>query len=236
MALLCGQYGESSRTPSEGSSGHEGPSKNVIKLVYAAIGIVLLVIVYFAFFSGPNTLGTDFDSGINTGNPDTSGEVPETGGNTEKLVSLSGNGWCDPQENCADNPKDCICLSGEYCSSEAKKCIKPVCGDGTCGAKEYPSTCCQDCGCTHPACETCDATSGVCKVKEPSISDDSVIEAVRNYYQGKGVSVAGLGILGSSCAYMNETVKLVEVNVSGSDVQERVGVTESGNVISLTIA
>jgi len=45
---------------------------------------------------------------------------------------VCGDGICGSAENCWDCPKDCPCSSGEYCSEEAKLCIKPSCGNGEC--------------------------------------------------------------------------------------------------------
>lgn len=236
MAELVSQYEDFPTEPNPGlgsdSSDQGGEnneeSKNITKIVYVAIGVVVLVIIYLAFFSGGGH-STDVGS---SGSGDNSVQSP--GGNDDSSASaledLSKNGLCDPGENCFDNPGECRCRSGEYCANETKNCTAPVCGNGKCEPLEYADTCCDDCSCAHNDCRVCDNSTHACKAPDANISDDAAMEAVTKYYGDKDILVDNVTVKGSVCVN-SSSAKYVVAEISRSKSEE-LRVTESGEVIS----
>ena len=104
---------------------YKSPEKPKInKIIYGLIGLILLSVIAFAFFSGSSR------------------------------ESVCGNDICEVDENCFDCSDDCKCNVGEICSEEKKICVniegeeeENRCGDGTCEVDENCFDCSDDCKC-----------------------------------------------------------------------------------------
>jgi len=143
-----------------------------------------------------------------------------------------GDGKCEKNENCWDCPQDCKCGENEYCSEKLKKCVKPVCGNGVCEPFESPENCCIDCGCTIPG-QICDPKTFKCKMKEVNISDERVIELVKNYLLERNEKIKSINVVGVfKC---NDKIgKRVKVEVEEGFFMEFL-VTEDEEIIELPV-
>ncbi|MBN2094660.1 MAG: hypothetical protein JW727_01300 [Candidatus Aenigmarchaeota archaeon] len=97
MGTLINQYEDYPSMPTpEASSQAQSGSKDYTKVIYVVIGLVVLVMIYFIFFSG----GSD---------------SPE---------SHEGDGICQKEygENCVTS-EDCKCTGSKICSEAQKLCV-----------------------------------------------------------------------------------------------------------------
>jgi hypothetical protein len=240
MAALISQYedfplGSNPKQEQDSSGQTTDESKNITKIVYAAIGLVVIVIIYSVFFSGGSQKTTPENS-IDTGGLGDLTDKTNLGTSTNKssAINISKTSSCGPGKNCLKNPSDCKCSSDEYCSNETKKCTKPTCGNGLCEPKEYADTCCNDCSCAYPACQICDNKTQACVVREADITDDSAIEAVKEYYLNQGKTANKIIILNSTCDYSADgPLKQASVSFLDSNYTILAGITDSGKVFEL---
>jgi hypothetical protein len=228
MKALTSQYAEFPGEASQDSGQNEEESKNITKIIYAAIGIVVIIILYFVFFSGS---GRQPDNDYSGSIESPSKEDALAGNNAKNSTPAKSETAikCIPPENCFDNPDVCKCSNGEYCSNETKKCVAAVCGNGKCEPNEYADTCCDDCGCAYKDCSVCSAKVHKCIVPEASISDDVAIGAAQRYFLDKGLAVENISVEGSVC-FNSSVSKLVAAKISGSGQIRELRVLESGEV------
>jgi hypothetical protein len=228
MAQFISQYTE---IPGEGSStaetNSEGESKNVTKIIYAAIGLVVIVIIYFLFFSGSghkiDKSSGDFE------NPSTGDALAGDAAKNSTPANPKAENSCSSPKNCFDNSAVCKCSADEYCSYETKSCQRAVCGNGKCEPNEYVDTCCEDCGCADNGCQVCNSSSHTCDAVQSKVSDDQAIEAVENYLQNKGMAADSISVEYSVCSD-SKVLKYVLAKISDSNINEEFSVSESMTV------
>lgn len=229
--------------------------KNLKKYLYVLIGVVVLAIILFALFAGgppeaeygngeceieENCLEHPIDCKCKSNEicsqekkrcirqTNTSSDSNNKG-NLSGAKASYGNGICDSGENCLDHPRDCICSSGQYCSKE-KKCVSPFCGNGICESKkEGADSCCEDCPCPYPECQSCNPQNHKCEMPEFSLSEGSVRSAVMGYYEEKGLAVGSITVKGDTCR-SSKIQKQVEVEIIGSDFPEELLISGEGEV------
>ncbi|MGC9310434.1 MAG: hypothetical protein ACP5E4_01785 [Candidatus Aenigmatarchaeota archaeon] len=262
MGALSCQYTDYPNEPVlEPPSSPQEEGRDTNKMIYAAVGLVVLavVLIVFLFSGGESDVGKRYGNGecdfeenchehpddcgcaggkdcikfdgdwvcakIGEGSETTSGQE----GENKKQASLLGNKKCDAGENCDDNPLECPCGEGEYCSKSVKACITPFCGDGDCGEGEYPDTCCADCGCVEGGCEICNVVTQVCEVPVPDIDDATAIQFIEEYFMADGKIVQSVELSGYVCAGKAPAVSAV-LFLEGEENPIDVQVTESGEV------
>jgi hypothetical protein len=232
MAALISQYedfplGQNPETGKDSNDQTPEESKNITKIVYGAIGLIILIIFYVVFFSGSG------HSAANDKPLEVSTDKPLSSDLTNKSLAKDTNksSRCGPLENCFTNPKDCACPSDYYCSNESKFCVKPNCGNGKCEPGEYVDTCCTDCGCAYPNCQECDNKTNICSAREVELSDESAIQAVKDYYLNKGKVTDTIIMINSTCAYYQSgPMKQASVSFSDSNDTQIVVITAEGKV------
>jgi len=223
MMALISQYAEVPGESSTQSDPNDDGSKNVTKIIYAAIGIVALLVIYFVFFSG-GSRSTEGYLSEDTQTPSGLDNLAEAA--VEKPAKADASADCGASKNCFDNPSVCKCMADEYCSNETKQCAKPVCGNGNCEPNEYKDTCCDDCGCVDGGCQICNSSSHTCYGQESKISDGQAISAVESYLQDKGLMAEAITVKNSVCSG-SKVLKYVLANVSDSKILQEFSVSES---------
>jgi hypothetical protein len=230
MAALLGQYteipGESS---SQTESNSEGESKNVTKIIYAAIGLVVIVIIFFLFFSGNGHKAAKDSSGDLESNSNENGLAGNTAENNVSSKTETDSA-CNSPKNCFDNPGVCKCNPDEYCSDEIKQCKVAVCGNGKCEPNEYVDTCCEDCGCVDNSCQVCNSSAHSCDAAQSKVSDEPAIDAVESYLEGKGLVAENIYVEYSVCSG-SKILKYVLAKTSDSKITEEFSVSESMVVV-----
>jgi hypothetical protein len=147
------------------------------------------------------------------------------------------DGVCNEGENCFNHPKDCKCLPGEYCSTEHKKCIEMVCGDGICAPYEFPETCCIDCPCPSED-MFCNEESKSCEYYKMPFSCEEAIFLARNFYEGRGLIADKAECLGIYPHHEGGIIQEVRINIRGETFMGElyyryVGVDSDGEVFEL---
>jgi len=142
--------------------------------------------------------------------------------------SICGDGKCAAVESCTSCPQDCTCKGGDYCS-DGGKCFTPRCGDGLCSPNESAADCCDDCGCYEKG-TVCDKQTHACSFPDAGISDANAMNAVREYYTAKNMTIASINATGSSVS-SGKPVKVVSVFLSGDPYERLVVVSSTGEIV-----
>ena len=249
MPSLIGQYSDSPeeipisspdapiQVPSQEPAKDIKESKNITKYVYVVIGVVVLAIVYFVFFSGgQQEIDTTINTGLNNTGSNVKANSSSEGNNplleNNSFVELNGNGKCDPLENCFDNPGDCKCKSDEYCSG-SKECIKPTCGNKICEADgmESPENCCTDCTCVVAG-QICNNVTKACETAAMNLTKEQALDAIKSYFSSQNQEIdLNLTEARDISTYNDTMVWRVKVRLIGEDFSRLFGVTESKEVV-----
>ncbi len=144
-----------------------------------------------------------------------------------------GDGICDVTENCLDNPKDCKCSQGEYCSHTKKECVLPICGNGVCESFENSNTCCNDCSCALEQ-ENCNKKTHKCELPDIGISDETVTKLISQYFNSQEKDIEKISKIKTD-VFENEIVKSAEVIITGEDRTYLIVVNANGKITEVPI-
>ena len=149
----------------------------------------------------------------------------------EEPMDVCGDGICGQTENCWDCPQDCKCAVGEYCSSEEKKCLKPVCGNQKCEIFENSANCCIDCPC-EISYTKCNNETKACETPSMAIGDEEIKKIVSDYYGKKSMQTETITPK-DVYVWGGKVGRKTEVKLAGDSSLKYVLVTDAKEVIEL---